>query len=279
MIDIARALRENDLILILILVPILTIWLFWKCKVCRNVRYSTPILTFSLLLFLSIGTQIYCALDIIQVIFLYAWLLFYIFVTYRSTRKVRYPELFPIKKIVTLIRKGEYRKVDLIYPRRPFYILSIPGRLVWQSIQAEKIFRQNKFRESFEIYQDLLNWPLLEDEKQEVIMNQAQSLLLLGDTKRAKSNLIKVTSTAPIKRPGDLLILDSQIMERSGDFNGALEKLSTAVQEEDRQQSNLLLKIYNNLARMNLVLSNSTNVCQRALETGPLVGTSKWATL
>jgi len=194
----------------------------------------------------------------------FALLAIYVFVAnYAATRPV-FPETSAISNLVTLVREGRYTEIDKRFPQRPFYIRSTSGRIKWDLLWARKLMAQEppRLRDAYEMYSDLLSFPLFEKEENKIRLNQVLVLFLLGDTNKAKSIFERTKQKIDQDdqdKDYEILFLQSLFDERTGKFEEARQSLLSAVGEHDNVKDIQLSKIYNNLGRMEKLLGNTTN--------------------
>jgi Ca2+/Na+ antiporter len=193
--------------------------------------------------------------------FLLALLLIFIFVAYHAATKPVFPETSVIAHLANLVKEGRYTEIEKRFPRKPFYIRSIPGRIEWNLLSAKKLMaqEQQRLRDAYEIYSELLNLPLFEKEKNNIKLKQVLVLLLLGDTNKSKSIFERTKQKINQDKYYEVLYLQSVFEERTGEFEKARQSLLLAVGEHDNVKDIQLATIYNNLGRMEKMLGNPTN--------------------
>ncbi|MCK4735977.1 MAG: hypothetical protein KAT65_26215, partial [Methanophagales archaeon] len=120
---------------------------------------------------------------------LLALLAIYIFVAYHAATRPIFLETSVLSNLAALVREGRYTEIDKRFPQRPFYIRSTPGRIKWDLLWARKLMvqEQPRLRDAYEMYSELLSFPLFEKEENKIRLNQVLALFLLGDTNKAKS--------------------------------------------------------------------------------------------
>ena len=192
---------------------------------------------------------------------LLALLAVYIFVAYSAATKPVFPETSVIAHFANLVREGRYTEIEKRFSQRPFYIRSIPGRIEWDLLWAKKFIAQEgqKLRDAYEMYSELLSFPLFEKERNNIRLNQVLALFLLGDTNKAKSIFERTKQKTDQDKYYEILYLQSLFDERAGEFEKARQSLLSAVSEHDNVKDIQLARIYNNLGRMEKILGNTTN--------------------
>ena len=193
---------------------------------------------------------------------LLALLAVYIFVAYSAATKPVFPETSVIAHFANLVREGRYTEIEKRFSQRPFYIRSIPGRIEWDLLWAKKFIAQEgqKLRDAYEMYSELLSFPLFEKERNNIRLNQVLALFLLGDTNKAKSIFERTKQKTDQDKYYEILYLQSLFDERAGEFEKGRQNLLAAVGEHDNVKDMRLAKIYNNLGRMEKIPENITNV-------------------
>ena len=200
--------------------------------------------------------------------FFSGWILFillvllaiYTFVAYHVATRPIFPETLVISHLSNFVREGRYTEIEKKFPQRPFYIRSIPGRIEWDLLCAKKLMAQQKLRDAYEMYFELLSFPLFEREKNNIRLNQILVLLLLGDTNKAKSIFEQTKQKIDQDKYYEVLSLQSLFDERTGEFEKARQSLLSAVGKYDNVKDIQLAKIYNNLGRMEKMFGNTTNI-------------------
>jgi tetratricopeptide (TPR) repeat protein len=117
-----------------------------------------------------------------------------------------------------------------------------------------------QLKEAYEVYYKLSQFPLFEDEENNIRLKQALVLLLLGDTNKAKPIFERTRQKADQRKYYECLYLQSLFDERGGEFEKARQNLLSAASEHDDVKDLQLAIIYNNLGRMDKVIGNMTNV-------------------
>ncbi len=190
------------------------------------------------------------------------FLIYFIF-KYYSIYNVPFPETIPISNAEKIISEGNYKEFERIYPKKPIYITSVPAQISWLWLNISNSTSQipPKFKEAYIYSNQILNLPLFENEKSEVLLEQVLILLMLHDTKRAKEIFKEVKNTDDKSEHSEILNLESQILEREGKFKEARQKILSAISKLENNEKNRIqqAKIYNNLARMEMMLGNTTN--------------------
>jgi tetratricopeptide (TPR) repeat protein len=193
---------------------------------------------------------------------LLALLAIYIFVAYHAANRPIFPETSVISHLSNLVREGRYTEIEKRFPKRPFYIRSIPGRIEWDLLCARKLMAQEqpRLRDAYEMYSELLSLALFEKEKNNIRLNQILVLFLLGDTNKAKSIFDRTKQKIGRNKYYEVLYLQSVFEERTGEFEKARQSLLSAVGEHDNVKDIQLAKIYNDLGRMEKMSGNITNI-------------------
>lgn len=229
----------------------------WRSKRHRNyILFSVFLLCIILTLYFS-GFFAGCIAYI-----LLALLAIYIFVAYHAATRPIFLEPSVLSNLAALVREGRYTEIDKRFPQRPFYIRSIPGRIKWDLLWARKLMvqEQPRLRDAYEMYSELLSFPLFEKEENKIRLNQVLALFLLGDTNKAKSIFERTKQKIDQDKYYEILYLQSLFDERAGEFEKARQSLLSAVGEHDNVKDIQLAKIYNNLGRMEKMLGNTTNI-------------------
>ncbi|MDP8315732.1 MAG: hypothetical protein RAP70_11800 [Candidatus Celaenobacter antarcticus] len=227
----------------------------------RSKRHKSYILQ-SIFLFCIISTVYFSGFLAEQiVIILLVLLAIYIVIRYHAATKPLFFEKSVISSLTDLIKEGRYKEIDNRYLHRPFYIRTISGRIKWDLLWAKKLMAQEppKFMEAYEMYLDLLSFPLFEKEESKIRLNQVLVLFLLGDTNNAKSIFERTKQKVDSDKDYEILSLQSLFDERAGKFEDARQSLLSAVNELNNVKGLQLSKIYNNLGRMEKLLGNTTN--------------------
>jgi len=185
----------------------------------------------------------------------------YAFVAYHAATKPIFPETSVIAHLENLVREGSYTEIEKQFSQRPFYIRSISGRIKWNLLWARKLTTQEqpRLRDAYEMYSELLSFPLFEKEENNIRLNQVLLLFLLGDTNKAKSIFEQAKQKNDQDKYYEILYLQSLFDERAGEFEKARQSLLSAVGEHDNVKDIQLARIYNNLGRMEKLLGNTTN--------------------
>ncbi len=187
-------------------------------------------------------------------------LLIYIFVAYYAATKPVFPETSVIAHLENLVREGRYTEIEKQFSQRPFYIRSIPGRIEWDLLWAKKLMAQQKLRDAYEMYSELLSLPLFEKEKNNIRLKQVIVLFLLGDTNKAKSIFERTKQKIDQDKYYEILFLQSLFEERIGEFEKARKSLLAAVSELDNVKDRPLAMIYNDFGRMGKIFENTIDV-------------------
>ena len=259
--ELSKAILNRDVLLLWGSVLSLLSTLFWRCPKCRHKRHRRYILL-SAFLFCIILT--FYSLDFFSELtgcFLLVLLAIYTFVAYHAATKPVFPETSVIAHLANLVREGRYTEIEKRFPQRPFYIRSISGRIKWNLLWARKLMTQEqpRLRDAYEMYSELLSFPLFEKEENNIRLNQVLALFLLGDTNKAKSIFERTKQKIDQDKYYEILYLQSLFDERAGEFEKARQSLLSAVGEHDNVKDIQLARIYNNLGRMEKLLGNTTN--------------------
>ena len=262
MTELLKAIQSRDILLLwgIIFSMLATFW--WRYPKYWHKRYRSHILL-SVFLFCIILTFFFSGFLSVWIasIFLVPWAI-YVFIAYYATTKPIFPETSAISHLANLIRVGRYTEAKQQFPRRPFCIKSIPGKIKWNLLWAKKLMvqEQQKLIVAYEIYSELLSLPLFEKEKNNIKLKQVQVLLLLGDTNKAKSIFERTKQKIDQDRYYKVLCLQALFDEKAGEFEIARQNLLSAVGEHDNVKDIQRAEIYNNLGRMERMLGNMTNV-------------------
>ena len=227
----------------------------------KHPRFLIPILGSSFL-FLLIFTVYFK--NIINVKTLYCLLvlfaIFAIFSVYHIW-KPSFPETLPISNMGNLIREGRYADFDRIYYEKPLFITSTPGRIKWGRMKISNFIHQHppKFKDAYVYSSQLLKLHLFEKERNEILLEHVLILLMLGDTKRAWEVFKTTKDTNDKDLYCEILNLESQFDVQQGKFKEARQKILSAINNFNSNISEQNAKIYNNLARIEMMLGNSTN--------------------
>ena len=230
---------------------------FWRSKRHRNYILLSVFLCCIILTFFFSGFFSGWIASLLLIL----WVI-YTFVAYHATTRPIFPETPAISQLTNLVREGRYTEIKKRFPKRPFYISSIPGRIEWNLLCARNLIAQEQpnLRAAYEMYTELLNLPLFEKEKNNIRLKQVLVLLLLGDTNKAKSVFERTKEKIDQCKYYEVLFLQSLFEERAGEFEKARQSLLSAVGEHDNVKDIQLAKIYNNLGRMEEMLGNTTNI-------------------
>ncbi len=232
------------------------------CPKYRHKRYRNHILLSVFLLCIILTFYFLDFFSIWTGSLLLVLLVIYVLVAYYTATKPVFPETSTISHLTNLVREGKYTEIEKRFPKRPFYIRSIPGKIKWNLLCARKLMAQEqpRLRDAYEIYSDLFNLPLFKEEKNNIRLNQVLALLLLGDTNKAKSIFERIKNKIDQDKYYEVLYLHSLFDERAGEFEKARQNLLAAVSEHDNVKDIQLAKIYNNLGRIEKIRENITNV-------------------
>jgi len=262
MTELLKAIQDNDIPLLWVITFSLLVTFWLRFPKYRHKRYRYRILL-SAFLFCIICTCYF--LDIfsgwILSILLALWTI-YTFVSYYTATKPIFPEISAISNLANLVREGRYTEIEKRFHKRPFYIKSIPGKIKWNLLCARKLMAQEqpRLKDTYEMYSELLKLPLFENEKNNIALKKVLVLLLLGDTNKAKSIFERTKQKIDQDKYYEVLCLKSLFYERAGEFEKASQILLSAMSEHDDIKDIQLAMIYNDLARMEKLLGNTTNV-------------------
>jgi len=229
---------------------------FWQSKRHRNYILLSVFLLCIILTFYFSG---FFAGWITSI--LLALLAIYTFVAYHAATRPIFPETSVIAHLADLVREGRYTEIEKRFPKRPLYIRGIPGRIKWNLLCARKLMTQEqpRLRDAYEMYSELLSFPLFEKEENNIRLNQVLVLFLLGDTNKAKFIFERTKQKIDQDKYYEILYLQSLFDERAGEFEKARQSLLSAMGEHDNVKDIQLARIYNNLGRMEKLLGNTTN--------------------
>jgi len=261
MTEILKAIQNHNILLLWGTTFSLLAAFLVRCPKYRHKRYRNHILL-SAFLFCIIWTCYFLNIfsGWILSIFLALWAI-YTFVAYHTITKPVFPETSAISHLSNLVREGKYTEIEKLFPKRPFFIRSIPGKIKWNLLYARKLMAQEqpRLRDAYEMYSELLSLPLFEKENNNIRLNQVLALLLLGDTNKAKSIFQRIKKKIDQDKYYEVLYLQSLFDERAGEFEKARQSLLEAVGGHDKVKDIQLAKIYNNLGRMEKMIGNTTN--------------------
>ncbi len=261
MTELLKAIQSRDIFLLWGIIFSLLATFWWRYPKYRHKRYRNFILL-SVFLFCIILTFYFLNFfsGWIVALLLVPWTIYTFVVCYTATGPV-YHETLALSHLGNLIREGRYTEAEQRFSQRPFYIRSIPAKIKWDLLWAQKLMvqEQQKLNTAYEIYSDLLSLPLFNKEKNNIILKQVLVLLLLGDTNRAKSIFERTKQKISQDKYYEVLYLQSLFDERAGEFEKARQSLLSAVGEHSNAKSIQLAKIYNNLGRMAKMLGNATD--------------------
>ena len=259
MTELLKAIQSRDILLLwgIIFSMLATFW--WRYPKYWHKRYRSHILL-SVFLFCIILTFFFSGFLSVWIasIFLVPWAI-YVFIAYYATTKPIFPETRALSRFENLVREGRYTEAGQRFPKRPFYISSIPGKIKWDLLWAKKLMGQQKLNDAYEIYYDLLTLPLFDEERNNIRLKQVLVLWLLGDTNKAKSTFEKTKQKITHDKYYESLHLQSLFDERAGEFEKARQSLLSAIAEYDNVKDRQLALIYNNLGRMAKMLGNTTD--------------------
>lgn len=183
MVELFKAISDHDIPLSWGIALCLLAAFFWKYDKYRHRRYRNRILLLAFILGTTLSLYLSSALPIpagIAIILLWG---VQARVSYLTTvkSKAMFPETRSIAYLKTLVRSGEYAKIEKRFPKRPFWIMSTPGHKEWGLLWAKKLIGRDQTRQAYEIHSELLMLPLFEREADEIRLKQITLLLKLGD--------------------------------------------------------------------------------------------------
>lgn len=257
-----KAFQDHNIPLLWVIVFSLVVTFWWRCPKYRHRRHWIYILL-SVFLFCIIITFYFLNFSTGWVTSILIILLgIYVFVSYYAATRPLFPESSGISHLKNLLNEGRYTEIGKRFSKRPFYIRSISGRIEWDLLWAEKLMAQEppRLKEAYEQYSRLLNFPLFENEQNNIGLNQVLVLLLLGDTNKAKSIFERTKHKINQDKYYEILHLQSFFDEREGEFERARQSLLSTMSERDNVQDIRLANIYNNLGRMEKLFGNTTNM-------------------
>jgi len=224
-------------------------------------RYRYKIILIALVFCVILTFHFIHSTSITLTILLLGLFVTYSSVTLYSVKKVIFPETSPLCRLEKFIREGDYHNIEKRFPKKPFYIISIPAIIRWNLLWARKLINRRLLKEAYETYSKLFALPLFEDEQSDIRLKQVQTLLQLGDTNKAKSVFEQTITRSEQFITPETLYLQSQFYERSGELERARQSLLSAVAGHDSVQTIELGVIYNDLGRIDKILKNNmTNV-------------------
>ena len=187
-----------------------------------------------------------------------------IYIAYRTINNLIYPITLKLGKCENLLQEGDFSKLDEMLEDMSWYIFYTYAKLRWGELKCYKLSQQGKYKESYPICTNLLSLDLFQDEKDEIILIQVRCLLELGDTLRARSLFEQIPYSDMPKNRSKILSLQSSFDEITGKFKEALQNLLGSLSELDKNdgvETDMLglATIYNNIARMETMLSNRTD--------------------
>ena len=259
MVELFKAISNHDIFLSWGIGICLLAAFFWTYDKYRHKRYRNRILLLAFILGVTLSLYLSNVLPVPAVVAIIVLWAVQALVSYLTTVKSKaiFPETRSIACLKTLVRRGEYTKLEKRFPKRPFWIMSTSGQKEWGLLWAKKLMMRDQMRQAYEIHSYLLKLPLFEQEEDEIRLYQVANLLMLGDTIGAKSVFEQVPTDQKKKR--EILIQQSFFNERTGDFEKARENLLLATREYEAEKDTILARIYNNLARMEKSLGNTTD--------------------
>lgn len=253
-------------------IPQQNMWLFWCsaatiiftvfCSIpkLRHLRYSVRIVSLTVVGCFIITLYILNVIPVLTVYILSPFYMSLVYIAYRTIKKPVYPLTAIIKNSEKLLQEGDFSKLDKVLESDPWYIFYTSAKLEWNKLKARKLSLQDKHKEAYQIYIGLMKLNLFQEEKDEIKLKQVRTLLLLGDTSRAKSIFDQISDSEALKDRFEILSLQSSFDEKAGDFEKARQSLLGAIAKFDETNGVNLATIYNNLARMEAMLSNTTDV-------------------
>lgn len=253
-------------------IPQQNMWLFWCsaatiiftvfCSIpkLRHLRYSVRIVSLTVVGCFIITLYILNVIPVLTVYILSPFYMSLVYIAYRTIKKPVYPLTSIIKNSKKLLQKGDFSKLDKILESDPWYIFYTSAKLEWNKLKARKLSLQDRHKEAYQIYIGLMKLNLFQEEKDEIKRKQVRTLLLLGDTSKAKLIFDQISDSEALKDRFEILSLQSSFDEKAGDFEKARQSLLGAVAKFDETNDVRLATIYNNLARMERILLNTTEV-------------------
>ena len=258
-----KLIREHNTIglWLFILGLIFYVYVYPEIPKFKHPRFAVPIWVSSFL-FLLIFTVYFKKIINIKTLYclLFLYTIFFLFSVYHIWN-VPFPETLSISNMEKLNREGRYADFDRIYHKKPFFITSTPGRIKWGKLKISNFIHQDppKFKDAYVYSIQLLKLQLFEKEKNENLLEHVLILLMLGDTKRAWEVFEEIKATDDKDLYCETLNLESQFDVQQGKFKEARQKMLSAINKFDSNEGIQKAKIYNNLARMEMMLGNSTN--------------------
>lgn len=254
-----RAISDQDIPLFWGTILCLLTAFFWRYDHYRQKRYIIRIFLLVFILGVTISLYLADALPLPAGVTITLLWGIQARVSYLTTvkSKVIFPETRPIACLKDMVHGGEYSKIEEHFSKKPFWIMSTPGRKEWELLWAEKLIGQDQRKEAYKIHSNILMLPLIKQEVNEIRLKQTANLLMLGDTIGAQAVFERVPINQNQKR--EILFLQSLFDERMGDFEKARKSLLLATREYENEKDTCLANIYNNLGRMEKLLNNTTN--------------------
>lgn len=247
-------------------------WLFWGSAATiiftvfcsfpklRHLRYSVRIVSLTVVGCIIITLFLLNVIPLLTVYILSPLYISLVYIAYRTIKKPVYPLTSIIKNSTKLLQEGDFSKLDKILESDPWYIFYTSAKLEWNNLKARKLSLQDKHKEAYQTYIRLMKLNLFQEEKDEIKLKQVRTLLILGDKSRAKSIFEQISDSEALKDRFEILSLQSSFDENAGAFLEARQSLLGAVAKFDETNDASLATIYNNLARMEGMLSNTTDV-------------------
>lgn len=253
-------------------IPQQNMWLFWCsaatiiftvfCSIpkLRHLRYSVRIVSLTVVGCFIITLYILNVIPVLTVYILSPFYMSLVYIAYRTIKNPVYPLTSIIKNSKKSLQKGDFSKLDKILESDPWYIFYTSAKLEWNKLKARKLSLQDRHKEAYQIYIGLMKLNLFQEEKDEIKLKQVRTLLILGDTSKAKLIFDQISDSEALKDRFEILSLQSSFDEKAGDFEKARQSLLGAVAKFDETNDVSLATIYNNLARMERMLLNTTEV-------------------
>lgn len=259
MISLIEAIQQYDIVLLWVAVAGILIEAFHRWPKLRHRRYSIRIVPLTIIAGLMV-TLALLNVTLLLIVCLFALYVPLAYILYRTTKKPIYPLTSIIKNCEKLLHKGDFSKLDKILEREPWYAFYTIGKLEWNKSKARKLSGQDRHMEAYQIYAKLLNLRLFQEEIDGIKLNQVNALLQLGATLRARAIFKQVSNSEALKDRFEILSLQSIFDETTGEFEKGRQSLLEAIAEFDEGSEPALATVYNNLARMERMLSNTINV-------------------
>ena len=117
---------------------------FWRFPKYRHKRYRNNIILLAFLF--GVTTTLYI-LNFLSVAIIFSLSILYAGYLILAAEKVLFPESSPIFILETLVKKGNYKEIEKRFPQKPFYIISVPGKIKWNLLWANKFIAQDRSKE------------------------------------------------------------------------------------------------------------------------------------